>query len=199
MVDADAFVDLLDVLRRHRHHTDRTSVHGALGGDLDASAHLHILHATTRAGEPRAHDGRSTQHELDGALVNLHLRHHGGKLVQQAQCWQPRAVTLLPKERYLVDYDHGNVVLALGDDHGTILGPYLLEDAVQPRILLLDLLFNAPLHGTLHLVLPGDIVGLEALEHRTRAPPYAKATKEGRANASVLRASKNARPRAMPT
>jgi hypothetical protein len=67
-----------------------------------ANTHL-CLDRRARRGQARAHDVRSAQHKLDGALVCPQLGHHVRVLVQQAQRGEPGPVPLREKQGHTIN------------------------------------------------------------------------------------------------
>lgn len=64
---------------------------------------LRLDHASAWTGEAWTHDVRSSDHEADGASVHLHVLHHEGVLVQDAEMRDQWAVSVLQQDHSTSD------------------------------------------------------------------------------------------------
>ena len=100
VLDADSFVDFLDLVRGHLHDTHAQSVLLSLRHDRHHRVHCGGEEAGPRRGQAWAHDVGSAEHELDGSLVHLLAGQDERILVQQPQRWVERPFPL-PEEQQL--------------------------------------------------------------------------------------------------
>mmetsp|Transcript_26174 Transcript_26174/g.87662 ORF Transcript_26174/g.87662 Transcript_26174/m.87662 type:complete len:227 (+) Transcript_26174:1375-2055(+) len=124
VLHGDPLVARADVLGAHQRHADRERVLLALRKDAHHRVRRHVVHGPAFGREARCHDVGSGQDKPDRAAVHAELGEHVRELVQHAQGGHEGAVPHLEEERHVVrpGGHQGEVVGALGDDEGRLLG-----------------------------------------------------------------------------
>eukprot|EP00216_Chloropicon_sp_CCMP2111_P002255 CAMPEP_0198243438 /NCGR_PEP_ID=MMETSP1446-20131203/27809_1 /TAXON_ID=1461542 ORGANISM="Unidentified sp, Strain CCMP2111" /NCGR_SAMPLE_ID=MMETSP1446 /ASSEMBLY_ACC=CAM_ASM_001112 /LENGTH=262 /DNA_ID=CAMNT_0043927255 /DNA_START=211 /DNA_END=996 /DNA_ORIENTATION=+ len=159
-LDADVLVNGPDVLGGHLCQPHRERVLLLLGVDGDGRARVDLV-VDRRAGgsQPRAHDVRARQHELNRASVHPQLRHHVRVLVEDAQRREVRPVPRPVEERDVVHAHDLNLPFTFRNHDGLLLGHELVDGPrrFQPWVLLDQVGLDSPLHGRLDLGERGDV------------------------------------------
>jgi len=119
----------------------------SLSSDLHRLSFLDtFFECATRTRETGRHNVGSAEHELDGALVDVHLGHHGGVLVEDSEGGEPGAILGLEEEDLVASDSEGEkskVALSLDDKQGILFGDDFVDDVFESRELFEDRPSNA--------------------------------------------------------